>query len=337
MRATIKDVARYAGVSVATVSRVLNGNDNVKDSTSELVKEAIKLLDYEPNYLGRNLRKRETNTILAIVPNIQHTYYSDILQGMAEKAHLLGYDIVISFSNSDEKTEERLMGMLVNRTVDAVILLGTRLSIDYLNDMNSKYCVSLCCERVDDDSILTLSVDDEVASYDAVSYLISLGHTKIGMVSVSIDGEQIFSAIDRERGYAKALKEHNIPFDKNLIYHGTYDCSSGEDAMQYFLTLDNPPTAIFTVSDLLAVGVIRKAIEHGYTIGKDISVMGFDNIALAEHFIPGITTVEQPCRQIGRDIVSMTVDNLAHNNTHTGRHFAKHKLIFRESTNFKLK
>jgi LacI family transcriptional regulator/LacI family repressor for deo operon, udp, cdd, tsx, nupC, and nupG len=311
---------------------VLNGNDNVKDSTSELVKEAIKLLDYEPNYLGRNLRKRETNTILAIVPNIEHTYYSGILQGMAEKAHVLGYDIVISFSNSDEKTEERLMGMLVNRTVDAVILLGTRLSIDYLHTMNSKYCVSLCCERVDDDSILTLSVDDEVASYDAISYLIGLGHTNIGMVSIGIEGEQIFSAIDRERGYVKALREHNIPVDERLIYHGTYDCSSGEDAMEYFLTLDNPPTAIFTVSDLLAIGVIRKAIQHGLSIGRDLSVMGFDNIALAEHFIPGITTVEQPCRKIGQDIVAMTVDNLTHKDTHTGRHFAEHKLIFREST-----
>ena len=101
MRATIKDVAKYAGVSVATVSRVLNGSDNVKETTRKIVNEAIQNLDYEPNYLGRNLRKSETNTILAIVPSIEHTYYSGILQGIAEKAHVLGYDIVISFSNSD--------------------------------------------------------------------------------------------------------------------------------------------------------------------------------------------------------------------------------------------
>lgn len=332
MRATIKDVARYAGVSVATVSRVLNGSDNVKESTSKLVQEAIQNLDYEPNYLGRNLRKRETNTILAIVPNIEHTYYSGILQGIAEKAHVLGYDIVISFSNSDENTEERLMGMLINRTVDAVILLGTRLSTEYLNNMNDKYCISLCCERVEDSDILTLSVNDELASYDAISYLIGLGHTNIGMVSIGIEGETIFSAIDRENGYRKALKEHNIPVDENLIYKGTYDCSSGEDAMEYFLSLKNTPTAIFTVSDLLAIGVIRKALMNGITVGKELSVMGFDNTALSSVFIPGITTVEQPCKQIGRDIVSMTVDNLISKNAHTGRHFAQHKLVFREST-----
>jgi LacI family transcriptional regulator/LacI family repressor for deo operon, udp, cdd, tsx, nupC, and nupG len=333
MRATIKDVARYAGVSVATVSRVLNGSDNVKDSTSKLVQEAINALDYEPNYLGRNLRKRETNTILAIIPNIEHTYYSGILQGMAEKAHVLGYDIVISFSNSDEHTEKRLMSMLTNRTVDAVILLGTRLEKDYLDSMNEKYCVSLCCERVENSNILTLSINDEVASYDAISYLISLGHTNIGMVSIGIEGETIFSAIDRENGYKKALEEHGIPIRKNLIYRGTYDCSSGEDAMDYFLSLKNPPTAIFTVSDLLAIGVIRKATMKGINIGKELSVMGFDNTSLSETFIPGITTVEQPCKQIGRDIVSMTVDNLIKKDTHVGRHFAQHSLIFRDSTN----
>lgn len=332
MRATIKDVARYAGVSVATVSRVLNGSDNVKESTSKLVQEAIQNLDYEPNYLGRNLRKRETNTILAIIPNIEHTYYSGILQGMSEKAHILGYDIVISFSNSDEKTEERLMGMLTNRTVDAVILLGTRLSSEYLNSINEKYCISLCCERVENSDILTLSVNDEMASYDAISYLISLGHTNIGMVSIGIEGETIFSAIDRENGYINALKDHDIPFNDRLIYHGTYDCSSGEDAMEYFLSLENPPTAIFTVSDLLAIGIIRKASMNGIIVGKDLSVMGFDNTSLSQTFIPGITTVEQPCKQIGCDIVSMTVDNLIKKDTHTGRHFAQHKLIFREST-----
>lgn len=332
MRATIKDVAKYAGVSVATVSRVLNGSDNVKESTSKLVHEAIDTLEYEPNYLGRNLRKRETNTILAIVPNIEHTFYSGILQGMAEKAHTLGYDIVISFSNSDEKTEERLMGMLSNRTVDAVILLGTRLNNKFLNSINEKYCVSLCCERVENSDILTLSVNDELAAFDAISYLIGLGHTNIGMVSIGIEGETIFSAIDREYGYIKALQQHGILVNKDLIYRGSYDSSSGEDAMEYFLKLENPPTAIFAVSDLLAMGVIRKATEKNIPVGKKFPVMGFDNTPLSEMFIPGITTVAQPCTEIGNDIISMTVDNLMQKDTHTGRHFAPHKLVFREST-----
>lgn len=332
MRATIKDVAKYAGVSVATVSRVLNGSDNVKESTSKIVHEAIQNLEYEPNYLGRNLRKRETNTILAIVPSIEHTYYSGILQGIAEKAHVLGYDIVISFSNSDEKTEERLMGMLSNKTVDAVILLGTRLNSQLLNSLNEKYCISLCCERIENSDILTLTVNDEIASYDAISYLIGLGHTNIGMVSIGIEGETIFSAIDREKGYRKALQEYNIPFNDKLIYRGTYDHVSGEKAMEYFLSLENPPTAVFAVSDLLAMGVIRKAIENNLPIGKKFSVMGFDNTSLSETFIPSITTVEQPCKQIGNDILSMTIDNLIKRDTHIGRHFAQHTLVFREST-----
>lgn len=332
MRATIKDVARYAGVSVATVSRVLNDSNNVKQATKERVNEAIQNLDYKPNYLGRNLRKKETNTILAIVPNIEHSFYSDILKGMTEKAHALGYDIVMGFSNSNEKTEERLMGMLSNRTVDAVILLGTRLSKEFLDNVNKTYCVSLCCERVENSDILTITVDDEKASFDAVSYLISIGHTRIGMVSIGIENETIFSAIDRELGYKKALKKYNIPFDDRLIFRDTYDFTSGENAMEYFLSLENPPTAIFTVSDLLAVGVIRKATEMGITIGRNFSIMGFDDTPFSRIFLPNISTVMQPCIEIGHEIVAKTVDNLNVKDTHTGRHFAPHKLILRDST-----
>lgn len=332
MRATIKDVAKYAGVSVATVSRVLNDSNNVKESTKNLVNEAIKNLDYKPNYLGRNLRKRETNTILAIVPNIEHSFYSDILKGMTEKAHALGYDVVMSFSNSNEKTEERLLGMLSNRTVDAVILLGTRLDSKFLENINQTYCVSLCCERVENSNILTITVNDELASFDAISYLISIGHSRIGMVSIGIKNETILSAIDRENGYKKALEKHNILFDEKLIFKGTYDFTSGEQAMDYFLSLENPPTAVFTVSDLLAVGVIRQATKRGISVGRKFSVMGFDDTHFSKIFLPNISTVMQPCISIGHDIISKTVDNLNHKDTHTGMHYAPHKLILRDST-----
>lgn len=331
-RATIKDVAKYSGVSVATVSRVLNNNDCVKEETVKIVQEAIKNLEYEPNYLGRNLRKRETNTILAIVPNIEHTYYSGILQGMSSMAHALGYDIVISFSNSSEKTEERLLGMLSNRTVDAAILLGTRLNAKYLDSLNEKYCISLCCEPIEDSNILTLTVNDEVAGYDATKYLISMGHTKIGMVSIGIPNETIYSAIDRERGYRRALQEANIPYDESLIYRGTYDYSSGYEAMEHFYSLPNPPTAVFTVSDLLAMGVIKNASEKGLPIGRRFSIMGFDNTLFSGLYIPSISSVEQPCIEIGKEIVTKTLDNLNHKNTHVGRHYAKHSIILRDST-----
>jgi LacI family transcriptional regulator/LacI family repressor for deo operon, udp, cdd, tsx, nupC, and nupG len=332
MGATIKDVAKYANVSVATVSRVLNDNENVKESTRKTVLEAIESLSYKPNYLGRNLRKKETNTILAIVPNIEHSFYSDILKAMTAKAHTLGYDIVISFSNSNEKTEERLMGMLSNRTVDAVILLGTRLDHKFLESINETYCVSLCCERVENSNILTITVDDVKASFDAITYLISIGHSRIGMVSIGIKGDTILSAIDREKGYKEALKAHNCAFDETLIYRGTYDYTSGEDAMEYFLSLENPPTAVFAVSDLLAVGVIRRATEKGITVGRGFPVMGFDNTHFSSIFMPNISTVMQPCIEMGHEIVTKTVCNLNHRNTYTGMHFANHKLILRDST-----
>ncbi len=330
MDSTIKDVAKTAGVSVATVSRVLNKSANVSDITAKRVLSAIETLGYRPNFLGRNLRKCETNVILAIIPSMEHTFYSGILKGMQNRANELGYDILISTSNSDNATELRLLNMLANRTVDAAILLGTRLPADVLKELSAKYCMALCCERIPESDMVTVTVDDEQAGYDAVKCLIEKGHRKIAMVSTSV---RAYSSIDRENGYKKALAEYGIPFREDYMYYGSYDYWSGETAMEQFMNLEKKPTAVFTVSDLLATGVIRYAEKHDIKIGKDLAVIGFDNIALAEMFIPSISTVVQPCMAIGYKAVEMVIENLRFPNTYKGKnYFLKHNIILRQST-----
>lgn len=330
MDSTIKDVAKTAGVSVATVSRVLNKSANVSDITAKRVLSAIETLGYRPNFLGRNLRKCETNVILAIIPSMEHTFYSGILKGMQNRANELGYDILISTSNSDSATELRLLNMLANRTVDAAILLGTRLSADILKELSAKYCMALCCERIPESDMVTVTVDDEQAGYDAVKCLIEKGHKKIAMVSTSV---RVYSSIDRENGYKKALAEYGIPFREDYMYYGSYDYQSGETAMEQFMNLEEKPTAVFTVSDLLATGVIRYAEKHDIKIGKDLAVIGFDNIALAEMFIPSISTVVQPCVAMGYKAVEMVIENLRLPNTYKGKnYFLKHNIILRQST-----
>ncbi|MBP1560804.1 MAG: LacI family DNA-binding transcriptional regulator [Oscillospiraceae bacterium] len=328
MNATIKDVAKAAGVSVATVSRVLNKSATVSVAATEQVNNAIKELGYSPNFLGRNLRKCETNVILAIIPSTEQTFYSDIIRGMQAAASESGYDILISTSNSTYSIEMRLLNMVFNRTVDAAILLGTQLDRQTLTELNERHYIALCCERSEGAELLTVTVDDEGGAFSAVENMIKKGHRKIGIVSTDVNA---LSAEDRETGYKRALKKYNIEYKDEYVYRGTYDFIHGKKAFDYFMSLPEPPTAIFCISDLLAVGTIKEALNRGYEIGKDISVCGFDNIQLSELYTPGITTVEQPCYSIGRTVVEELIRSI-NNETKSNKHIKlPYRLVERES------
>lgn len=327
MNATIKDVARAAGVSVATVSRVLNNTAAVSDSTADKVNNAIKSLGYSPNFLGRNLRKRETNMILAVIPNMENTLYCDIIKGMQESA-APDYDVLLCTTGGDINLEKRLLGMLYNRTVDGAVFLGTRLPSDTINELKDKYFIALCCERVEGSKILTVTVDDEKCGYDAASALIEAGHKQIGLVSAD---KLAPSSIDREKGFRRAFSHYGIKPDENLIWHGSYDYSEGGKAVEKFLSLKNPPTAIFCISDLLAVSAIKKAKEFGLEAGKDIDIVGFDNGYTARIYSPEITTVAQPGYDMGYKVIKLLIENIHENAGHDEHIIMPHKIIRRES------
>lgn len=328
MNATIKDVAKAAGVSVATVSRVLNNSAAVSDAAAERVNKAIDELGYSPNFLGRNLRKCETNVILAIIPSTEQTFYSEIIRGMQTAASKYGYDILLSTSNSTYEIEMRLLNMLFNRTVDAAILLGTRLDTATLKELNRKYYIALCCERAEGADVLTVTVDDEGGAYDAVKHILSCGHKKIGIVSTNVSA---LSSFDREKGYRRALADNGIEYREEYVYRSTYDFVDGERAFKYFMGLPEPPTAVFCISDILAVGVVKRALSDGYRIGEDISVCGFDNILLSGMYTPGITTIEQPCYDIGRTVVEELISNINNGVKSNKRIKLPYKVIERES------
>lgn len=328
MEATIKDVAKLAGVSVATISRVLNNSAVVSPETAEKVNEAIKELNYRPNFLGRNLRKRETNVILALVPSTEQTYYSEILHGMQVEALEHGYDVFMSTTNSYRPHEERLLSMLRNRTVDAAVLMGTVLDDSTLKELSEQYCIALCCEQREGTDALTVMIDNEKAAYDAVNYLISIGHERIAMVSTEVRAP---SSVEREYGYKRALADHGIKFDEKYLFRDSYDYTSGMKAAEYFCRMENRPTAVFAISDFLAAGVIKKSTELGLNIGREFSVIGFDNISMTEMYTPSITTVEQPCYEIGKTVSRLVIENISGGNN-KGRLFLDHRLVYRQST-----
>lgn len=328
MNVTIKDVAKAAGVSVATVSRVLNNSATVSEAATEQVNNAIKELGYSPNFLGRNLRKCETNIILAIIPSTEQTFYSEIIRGMQVTASEYGYDILMSTSNSTYSIEMRLLNMVFNRTVDAAILLGSQLDVKTLTELNEKCYIALCCERIEGANVLTITVDDVGGAHEAVSKMIEYGHKRIGMVSTKVNS---LSSIDREKGYRQALEEHGIEYDERYIYRGTYDLFHGELAFDYFMSMEEPPTAVFCVSDLLAVSFVKKALSKGLRVPEDISVCGFDNVPISSMYSPGITTVEQPCYGLGKTVIDELMHNINNNVKSNKQIKLPYKLIERES------
>lgn len=329
MSITIKDVAREAGVSVATVSRVLNGSVNVSESSTKLVKETIERLNYSPNFLGRNLRKCATNVILVIMPTSDHSLYMKIIAGMQTYALSQGYDVITTASNAKTQTEIRQMDMLFNRTVDGVVLLGTNYDAETLNKLCKTYDIALCCEGVENADVLTVTVDDEKAGYDATQTLIKKGHRKIAFVGAQT---RALSSLRREAGYLRALKDNDIPVNPDYIYKNTFDTYNGAVAMEKFMQLDDKPTAVFTVSDLLAMSAIRKATDLGLVVGKDISILGFDNITMCELMNPTVSTVEQPCAQMGELVVQKLIENFTAKHKDTKYYTVEHNVILREST-----
>ncbi len=329
MAITIKDVAREANVSVATVSRVLNKHSNVSEETVEKVNEVMERLGYNPNTLGRDLRKSETKRILAIIAGTEQTFYSDVLKGMDEAAFAQGYDILIATTHDNPEHEMHLLKMLMSHSVDGAVLLGAKQEASTISKLAMNNNIALCLERMEGCTVLTVSIDNVRAGKDAVNYLIGKGCRRIGLISTKVRSQ---SSVDREKGYRLALEEHGIPFDEKLVYFGSYESESGTMGCRYLMELENPPTAIFSISDMIAIGAMNYALSKGINIGRDLLFFGFDNIAYSHIFVPHLSTVEQPCYLQGKLVIEKLIGNMRSSIPDKSVYLLPHSLVLREST-----
>lgn len=329
MGVTIKDVAKAANVSVATVSRVLNKHSNVSYETVEKVTNIMNQMGYNPNCLGRDLRKSETKRILAIVASTEQSFYSEVLRGMNEAAFAQGYDVIFAATNDDPEHEMHLLKMLLSHSVDGAVLLGAKQDASTISKLAENHNIALCLERMEGCNALTVTIDNVKAGKDAVEYLIGKGHTRIGLISTETRSQ---SSVDREKGYRQALEEHGILYDEELVYFGTYKSESGNAGCRYLLDLDSPPTAIFSISDMIAIGAMNYAISKGINIGKDVIFFGFDNIDYSHIFVPHLSTVEQPCFMQGKLVIEKLIGNMKSEVPDKSIYMLPHSLVLREST-----
>ncbi len=329
MSVTIKDVAKAANVSVATVSRVLNKKTNVSDEAVEAVSKAVERLGYNPNFLGRDLRKSETRRILAIIAAAEQSFYSDVLRGMEEAASVSGYDVLIATTRDDPKHEMHLLGMLFSRSVDGAVLLGPKLDAKTISSLAENHNIAMCLERLEDCNVLTVTINNVNAGKDAVNYLIRKGRRRIGLITTA---QRSQSSVDREQGYREALAENGLPYDERLIYYGDYSAESGMSGCERLMSLDSPPDAFFCISDMIAIGAMNHALAAGLHIGKDVLFIGFDNIRYSQVFVPRLSTVQQPCFLQGKLVVEKLIENMKSEIPDKSLYMLPHSLVLREST-----
>ncbi|MCA1032372.1 catabolite control protein A [Bacillus timonensis] len=298
MNITIYDVAREANVSMATVSRVVNGNPNVKPATRKKVSEAIERLGYRPNAVARGLASKKTTTVGVIIPDISSIFYAELARGIEDIATMYKYNIILSNSDQNKDKELHLLNTMLGKQVDGIVFMGGNITEEHVKEFQrSPVPIVLAASFEESGVIPSVKIDFEQGAYDAVSALINKGHKNIAYVSGPM--EDPINAQNKLDGYKRALEEANLPFKGDLVVEGDYTYDSGLEAFQKINELSSKVTAIFVGTDEMALGVIHGAQDQGLNIPNDIEVVGFDNTKLATMVRPQLTTVVQPMYDIG--------------------------------------
>ncbi|RDW16379.1 catabolite control protein A [Oceanobacillus arenosus] len=297
MNITIYDVAREANVSMATVSRVVNGNPNVKPTTRKKVQATIERLGYRPNAVARGLASKKTTTVGAIIPDISSIFFSELARGIEDIARMYKYNIILSNSDQNKENELKLINTMFEKQVDGILFMGGTITEDHINQFNTANVPVVLASTYDDtQSIAAVNIDYEAAAYEATKYLIEKGNKLPAFVSGTME-----TTVDQYKydGYKRALEEASISLNEDLIVKGDYSYESGLDAVKQLADLGKLPSAIFVAADEMALGIIHGVQDMGLNVPEDVQVFGFDNTRLATMVRPTLSTVVQPMYDIG--------------------------------------
>lgn len=295
---TIKDVAKKAEVSVATVSRILNGLDGYTDETKVRVLKVIEETGYQPNAIARGLITKNSRMIGVLVPNVSTIFYAEVLNGIEDTAHKNGYSVVICNTDIEGARTIDYLKVLTARQVDGLVFTSLPVNEDYYKAISSINIPSILVSTVYDRyQIPYVKVDDRQAAYTATQYLIEKGHTKIAMISGNKEDQ--VAGITRVNGYIQALHDYGLYVDERLIKYGKFSYPSGIECMEALLSEGQHFTAVFAASDNMAVGALSVAYKKGIIVPDELSVIGYDNTLVAEMSIPPLTVVSQPLYRMG--------------------------------------
>lgn len=298
MNITIYDVAREANVSMATVSRVVNGNPNVKPATRKKVSEVIERLGYRPNAVARGLASKKTTTVGVIIPDISSTVFAELARGIEDIATMYKYNIILSNSDQNLDKELHLLNTMLGKQVDGIVFMSGNITKELVDEFDkSSVPIVLAGSIEESEKIPSVNIDYEQATYDAVNTFIEKGHKHIGFVVGPLI-EPINSHM-KLKGYQRALSDAGIDFKEELIVEGDYTYDSGLEAFGKLLEAETRPTAILSGSDEMALGIIHGVEDRGYNVPDDFEVISSDNTRLSVMVRPKLTTIVQPLYDVG--------------------------------------
>ena len=328
---TIKDVANAAGVSVATISRVLSNPDLVKPATKEHVLRIIKEMNYQPNVLARQLRTQTTRAVIVIVPNIENSFFHGILSGIGTEAERQGYQMLIADLKSQPSLEKHYIEAIKQRQVDGIISLSANMTQKLETLITEKYPLVMVVQCVPNYKIPSVSIDNMAGSKTPMTHLDLLGHREIAHLTVS---PLQMPYQDRLNGYISALEEHKIPVDNELISYGEPAIKGGYDQMWTLLAKQKKFTAVFAAGDTMAIGAMKALKDQGLRVPEDCAVVGFDDIDLSSVWEPAITTIRQPKEMMGRIAFQKLLALMQNEPIAVSQEYLPYELVIRESCGY---
>lgn len=329
----IRDIAKLAGVGVSTVSRVLNQHSDVKDETRQRVMEIIESTNYIPNNSARNLKKTDSMDVGILIKGMYNPFFAQMIEVIEKKLSYGGYSAIIHYNNESIKDIDAANEFILEKRLKGIICLGG--DFDLLTDNEIKrlgvpfiLASTEIPTQIDRTLFSSVMIDNEKAAFDAVDYLFKQGHLNIGIISTGENDKSVGTI--RTEGYIKALEYHHR--DKNELYFemGAYTFETGYQAMNRLIDKAPDLTAVFAISDLMAIGAAKAIRERGLKIPEDISILGFDDIDYAAYYNPPLTTVHQPVDRIAQAAAEIMIGILDEHEAHQHVVFETN-LVIRES------
>jgi LacI family transcriptional regulator len=329
--ATIREVAAKAGVSVSTVSHVVNETRFVSEETRGRVLAAMEELHYKPNRLARSLRRKDkrTHTLGLLIPDSTNPFFAEVLRGVEDASFEAGYNVILCNSDDDPEKELNYLNVLLGKQVDGIVLVSAGAHEASLELLARRQGTAVVVDReIGGAELDSVVVDNEEGGYLATQYLLDLGHEHIGCIT---GPSPLTPSAGRSQGYRKALEDAGFVPDDNFLLAGDFRPQSGYTATRQLLAQTPRPTAIFACNDMMAVGAIRALNEAGLRVPQDVSVIGFDDITLASFTGPPLTTMAQPSIEMGMLAAELLVDRLQNPNGTPRRELLATTLVVRES------
>lgn len=331
---SIKEVAKLAGVSIATVSRCVNNPELVSEKTRLKVQAAVSRTNYSPNTLAQSFRRGRTNIVMVVLPSVGDPFFTTVMRGIHTAAKSKGYSIIIEETQFNTMTADEIGALVVSKQTDGIVLLASLspFGTEVLSAKSHRALpIVIGCETMSPDlaGFSSVHIDNVAAAKEATNYLISMGHRRIAMICGETSS---LLTKDREAGYRVAMNQAKLPIEEGWVVGGELTLAGAIRATRGLLNHAHEPTAVFCANDEMAIGCLHAIKSAGLRVPQDVSVMGFDDIRYAEVTDPPLTTISQPAEEIGERVMYRLCREIEQGERGAGKpEIVPHKLIIRQS------